>query len=1107
MPRIFDNIELSLAPGLKEALGESGTSLDVCVGYFNLRGWGFLAGDVDDLPQDGGRPAVRLLVGMQGQPSDELREAITIGSGASAVMDMQTAARVRNEVIQGFRDQLTWGYPTRVDERAIRILRRQLLEGRVQIKLFLRHRLHAKIYLVNRLLGGSPRVGFVGSSNLTFSGLGGQGELNVDVLDHDATAKLARWFDDKWTDRFCIDISEDLAKVLDESWASERLLSPYLIHLKIAYHLSRDARAGLSEYGLPELMRQQLLEYQSAAVRITARHLMAQGGAIVGDVVGLGKTMVASAVALLLQEDQGYESLIICPKNLVEMWESYVHGYRLFARVQSLSMAHRELQDLRRYRLLILDESHNLRNSSRRDYAAVRDYISTNDSRVLLLTATPFNRSMADVASQLALFIDEDADLGIRPESAIAAIGEFEFLSKCDDKPSTLRAFRLSEEIDDWQRLLSQFLVRRTRNFIRDNYATADETGRFYLTFEGGGRQYLPERTARPLQHTVSPEDPSSEMASESVLDAIDSLILPRYELAKYIKRSDVPLGEEEKDVVDALERGAGNLSGFTRTMLMKRLSSSGAVFLISLRRHLVRNMVYLSALGRSAGLVPIGSFNEQALAGDATEGVGGWGQEEAYPAATTPTFQDGEEALARLLVKRPAGVSWLRAELFSSDLLTALEHDNVILKELLDRFGGWNPASDSKLEALAELVITAHGGEKVLVFTEYADTAAYVAEALERRGVQGVGLATGDSENPTLQARRFSPHSNAEIGGLPEGYTELRVLVATDVLSEGQNLQDAAIVLNFDLPWAIIKLIQRAGRVDRIGQQSPIVLVYSFLPDEGVEAVIALRQRIAGRLQASASVFGSDERFLNTPGEAHVIEQLFDENAEFPEEQDDGTDNVDYSSAAYEIWRNAQEMSPALAEAARNLPDVTYSTRGATEGETEGVVVYTLTTQGFDRLVVQVADGPVTRLTPMRALALTRCEPEAPGLPPLLEHHAMVRSAVEHSLQHDELGTEGNLTGIRRRVYERLRDATTGTNAQLFGVGSQLDEALQAIYRFPLTEQAKQSLARALRDRTIDDVAVLVLQLHEDGVLTIEMSGRDDEVRIVCSMGVRVTD
>src|SRR5690606_12263241 len=110
------------------------------------------------------------------------------------------------------------------------------------------------------------------------------------------------------------------------------------IHLRVAYHLSRDARQGLVEYGLPESMQRKLLEYQSAAVRITARNIMTRGGAMVGDVVGLGKTIVATAVALTMQEEQGFETLIICPKNLTAMWEGYRDTYRVHARVVSLSM-------------------------------------------------------------------------------------------------------------------------------------------------------------------------------------------------------------------------------------------------------------------------------------------------------------------------------------------------------------------------------------------------------------------------------------------------------------------------------------------------------------------------------------------------------------------------------------------------------------------------------------------------------------------------------------------------------------------------------------------------------------------------------------------------
>lgn len=135
----------------------------------------------------------------------------------------------------------------------------------------------------------------MGSSNLTFSGLSGQGELNIDVLDQDACNKLSRWFDDRWNDRWCIDISQELVEIISTSWASEKLIPPYYIYLKMAYHLSREARAGLTEFTIPRSFGNKLFDFQTAAVKIAARHLNQRGGVLIGDVVGLGKTLMATA--------------------------------------------------------------------------------------------------------------------------------------------------------------------------------------------------------------------------------------------------------------------------------------------------------------------------------------------------------------------------------------------------------------------------------------------------------------------------------------------------------------------------------------------------------------------------------------------------------------------------------------------------------------------------------------------------------------------------------------------------------------------------------------------------------------------------------------------
>ena len=270
MPRIFDNIALDLLPSLRDTLQISHRS-DFCVGYFNLRGWKAIDNLIERW-QGGEGSQCRLLVGMQRLAQDELRLAYSL-LPTDDQMSQQTVIRLKRRLAEEFRNQLTFGAPSDADEAGLRRLSAQLKAGKVVVKLFLRHTLHAKLYLCFRADPNNPITGFVGSSNLTLSGLSHQGELNVDVLDHDAAQKLEQWFKDRWNDRWCIDITQELISVIDESWAREECPPPYHIYVKMAYHLAEEARAGLSEFTIPPDMRDTLLEFQSAAVRIAARHL------------------------------------------------------------------------------------------------------------------------------------------------------------------------------------------------------------------------------------------------------------------------------------------------------------------------------------------------------------------------------------------------------------------------------------------------------------------------------------------------------------------------------------------------------------------------------------------------------------------------------------------------------------------------------------------------------------------------------------------------------------------------------------------------------------------------------------------------------------------
>src|SRR5712691_2447590 len=378
MPRIFDNIEQPLLPELQQIL-ELADRADFCVGYFNLRGWKALDAFVERWAGGAGRQC-RLLIGMQRPPQEELREFLSLVR-QDETLDNQSVLRLKKKLAEEFRTQLTFGVPSNEDEAGLRRLAAQLKAKKVVVKLYLRHTLHAKLYLCFRSDPINPAVGYVGSSNLTLSGLSKQGELNVDVMDHDATQKLARWFEGCWQDRWCVDISAELIQAIEESWAREVPLAPYHIYVKMAYHLSQEARAGLSEFRIPPEFGNRLFDYQVAAVKIAAHHLNKRGGVLIGDVVGLGKTLMASAVAKILQDDHFTETLIICPKNLVPMWEDYVAEYRLLAKVLSVTKAARELPELRRYRIVLIDESHNLRNREGKRYRAIQEYLQKNDSK------------------------------------------------------------------------------------------------------------------------------------------------------------------------------------------------------------------------------------------------------------------------------------------------------------------------------------------------------------------------------------------------------------------------------------------------------------------------------------------------------------------------------------------------------------------------------------------------------------------------------------------------------------------------------------------------------------------------------------------------------
>ena len=1125
MPRVFDNIEQDLLPALRETLAAS-EHADFCVGYFNLRGWK----QVDELIDrwGGGHNCCRLLVGMQVLPQDELKDMFSLSTDVRSI-DPQKVVRLKRHAAEEFRNQLMVGAPTNEDEATLQRLAEQIRANKVIVKLFLRHPLHAKLYLMYRQDYNNPITGYLGSSNLTLAGLSKQGELNIDVLEYDACQKLAKWFDDRWNDKWCLDISEELVDIIEDSWARTEPLLPYYIYLKMAYHLAQEARAGLAEFKLPSDLQNILLDFQAAAVKIAAHHLHRRGGVLIGDVVGLGKTLMATAVARIFEDDFGLETLIMCPKNLVPMWEKYVYDYRLRGRVLSISMALSELPDLRRYRIVILDESQNLRNRDGKRYRAIQEYIAENESRCILLSATPYNKSYLDLSSQLRLFVPEHQDLGMRPEHLIREIGETEFIRRHQASLRSLAAFEKSEYPDDWRELMRLYLVRRTRSFIQENYAFSED-GRKYLSFEDGRRFYFPRRLPKTLKFDLDECDVRDQYArlySTRVVDVINSLALPRYGLGNYVSEEATESASiEEKKQSDNLARAGKRLMGFCRTNLFKRLESSGQAFLQSTDRHILRNYVYIYAIENNL-TIPIGTQAAELLDASANDedsdlpepiqAVMDYDDESEVDTSDQvveelvhPFTEAWYRGRAKQIYEAYGGPQnrrfrWIRSDLFDEDLLAELTNDAQKLMELQDEFGAWDPQHDKKLEALENLLVKKHPNEKLLIFTQFADTVRYLTQQLKKRGVNMLEGVTGQSPDPTDSACRFSPISNERVLASDK---ELRVLIATDVLSEGQNLQDCAIVVNYDLPWALIRLVQRIGRVDRIGQNSEYISCYSFLPAEGLERIIHLRSRVKQRLTESGEVLGSDEQFFEDDLNKQVLRDLYTEKSGILEGDFDS--EVDLASYAYQIWRNAIQKEPSLEKKIAELPDVVYSTREhvGTEKEPEGVLVYILTAAGNDSLVWMDKNGNSVTQSQLAVLRAAECDPDTPAIPRNPNHHKLVRQGIEHIIQQEKLvgGQLGRPSGARYRTYERLKRHYEELKRQepLFA-GEELAKAIDDIYRYPLRSTATDVLNRQLRSGVSDEgLAELVIALRNEDRLSLRHEeGERQEPRIICSMGL----
>jgi len=1023
---IIDNREEKLVDHVLEFLPRS-EQAKFAVGYFFLSGLEALGEGLEDLQE------LRLLIGNTSnrrtieQLAEGYKRLELVEEAAERMRYAKRADRQqsKHETARNVREGVEIMDQTDRAQELVHSLLEMIRHKRLKVRVYTRGRLHAKAYIFDweNPNPGDDGIAVVGSSNLSLAGIQDNTELNVRVYDNGGNhARLTEWFEELWDE--AEPFAPELMDELSESWAA-RLATPYEVFMKTAYTLVKDRLEGEGDDTVlwDDKITRDLADFQKQAVKTAVGMIREYDGCFVSDVVGLGKSYIASAIVKHFRRVEGARPLIICPKPLVEMWEGYNEQYELEARVLSMGMVQSgergvDILNDQLYRdrdFVLIDESHNFRHHSTQRYEELAGFLGRGQ-RVCLVTATPRNTRAWDVYHQMKLFHQEDITL------------------LPIDPPNLRTYFNMIENGEKkLENLLRHIIVRRRRRDIIRWYGYAEGTGEElrkmsdkevqpYLSGEkrayvrvGGRHQFFPQRELKTLRYNI--EDTYHGLYDDirgllgkpgregRQVEPGKALTYARYGLWHYVQEA-----RQKEKPYSELQRAGINLRGLIRTMLFKRFESSVYAFRATVGRMISTHRLFAKSV--EGGRIPAGEKAEQLL------GRAG---------------RLDDEDLLDALVDVPERYN---VEGFCVDRL--LEHIRADV-ELLERIEAMvqpiTPDEDDKLQVLLrQLESHPVDGGKCLVFTQYADTAQYLYGVLDPEDRQDdIEVIYGTDKSKARVAGRFAPRANPEFAPR-EGQPETRLLVATDVLSQGLNLQDCDIAINYDLHWNPVRLIQRFGRIDRIGSTHDVVWGVNFLPEVGLEKQLGIESVLQARIQEIHDTIGEDAEILDKTERLNenamyaIYEEdvgqlsLFDED---DEKRFIGLNEVE------EILRSLREQDPAEYKRVTDLRDGIRSGKVSDEGET----FVHCRAGNYQKLYLVDDEGQPVCEDPSEILGTIRAAPEEPApaaLPADYNQRVMKireRFAAEVQQRRSEQQGSSDLLVAQRYVTRELQELFSRTD------------------------------------------------------------------------------
>jgi superfamily II DNA or RNA helicase/HKD family nuclease len=844
-------------------------SIDICVGYFYFSGFQLLAEELRD-------KKIRILVGMEIDP-ECIPEIVKSSREKDVSLERYAPRKPTSSALQlkkNYMDSLVGfvndseTFDTEESESTFDMFVSKIAAGTLEIRKT-KEDFHGKFYLVHNNAestqgGDFPGTLFTGSANFTFRGLVGQGELNDSFRDAVKFHQHREKFEELWDSSNSISIVEKnnseefIAEAKQKLWIYQQP-KPYEMYIRVLHELYQRLEDSEKIKTPSRITSGAFLdfEYQTDAIKIALDRIEKFDGVIVADVVGLGKSIIGSAVANNLDMN----TVIIAPPHLIPQWEDYketfgIKGSKVFSS-GNIPVIYERYSDSKIPLLIIIDEAHRFRNEETADYKLLHQICRSNpNNKVMLLTATPFNNSPQDVFALMKLFqtpgqstIRSIDNLSIRFRELIAKYKKL----RADLRKSPNADFtRESDEISmEQRRFLEPIVIRRSRldlEYISRYKEDLDRQKVSFPSIEG------PTLLEYDLGSLVDLYTGTLTQIGDS--ENSDGFLGARYKPATYIKDREKFI-QKYGDVVDNpdLSNAQANLSDFMRKLLVMRFESSKFAFKTTLER-MIQNNLLVTNWWEKLQVVPI---MKKGQLPDPIE----------FSNEDGEISDDLEVKLEQLRASK--GLLEIPADWVNPQFILDVAHDTEVLKTIYDSWFKDSATSelDPKLDELERQIkrlLQENPSRKIVVFSAYADTVNYLSQELTSRGMAGILNFTAASASKETRKVLLSNFDAAYAMGSQEN--DFQVLICTDALSEGVNLHRAGVIINYDIPYNPTRVIQRIGRINRINKKVfDTIHIFNFFPTVVGDSEIRIKAISTLKIGLINNIVGTDTRIL-TPDE-----------------------------------------------------------------------------------------------------------------------------------------------------------------------------------------------------------------------------------------------